>query len=573
MPAKRKTYARRRPAARRTYKRRATGARLSKAAWLYGKMYDRTKRQERLATGLAELSGAALNVPQEAVQESNDAYMARKVTGRGAYAFGRQAQRFLQGRMGTAIRDRAVGMISGQGMYTGQGAYGHGGFGASTAKHILGNGMYTGQGEYSGNNLIDDATSAGAVPSFGSVNDETGAVVITHREYIGDIYANPSTEDFKNTAYPINPGLEQTFPWLSQIAQNFEEYELLQCMFTYRSTMADVSSANGQVGTVIMATNYNPSEGAFRDKSRMMGYAHSSSDKSTSIQIHGVECDPSKNSGSSGKYIRSQELPTGEDIKMYDHGLFQVATANTPTALANLTIAELWVSYTVVLRKPQYFVNQGLGITRSIFTNGPQAPYSMRDVGIMGETSLILKGKQNGLNVLVESLPTAVVGGDPALRLTFPASYSGNLEIRLVMRLQAGDENDDERPAMYMLAGVAPNQLGAGNVYAINDMYLGDGTLGVASSATPGYAITTKADPLRYIAIFHIRVDIASFGIDNSVAIIMADGNIADSTVEETLLGTTLNISEYNQSLGTDNDPRPILVNSSGVVVNYALAA
>jgi hypothetical protein len=47
------------------------------------------------------------------------------------------------------------------------------------------------------------------------------------------VYGNPDLgggviEDFQNQSILLNPGLEASFPWLSQVAQNFEEYEFVQ---------------------------------------------------------------------------------------------------------------------------------------------------------------------------------------------------------------------------------------------------------------------------------------------------------------------------------------------------------
>lgn len=228
-----------------------------------------------------------------------------------------------------------------------------------------GDGMYTGSGAYLANELVDGANSD-MIPSFMSKNDETGELTLSHREYVGEVYANEAGSAFENRSFPLNPGLESTFPWLSQIAQNFEEYDFTQLMFTFRSTVADVSSANGQVGTIIMATQYNPSRQDFRDKAEMIEYSAASSGKTTEAAVHGVECDNSKLSGSHQKYVRSSHLEKGEDIKEYDHGIFQLATANTPAAFQDNSIGELWVSYTVCLRKPKLFSARGNNITRML---------------------------------------------------------------------------------------------------------------------------------------------------------------------------------------------------------------
>lgn len=53
-------------------------------------------------------------------------------------------------------------------------------------------------------------------------NTKKGNFIVRHREFIGDI---PASAVFESTGEFINPGLSTVFPWLSTVAQNFEEWE------------------------------------------------------------------------------------------------------------------------------------------------------------------------------------------------------------------------------------------------------------------------------------------------------------------------------------------------------------
>jgi len=84
-----------------------------------------------------------------------------------------------------------------------------------------------------------------------------GGIIVRHREYVADI---EGTTNFVNREYPLNPGLIKTFPWLSQVADAFEEYRIRGMVFEYKSLYADAtvsSSDTGGLGSVIMCTNYN----------------------------------------------------------------------------------------------------------------------------------------------------------------------------------------------------------------------------------------------------------------------------------------------------------------------------
>lgn len=202
---------------------------------------------------------------------------------------------------------------------------------------------WTGSGAYGSANQLVNASHPSSV--FASAIGETNDVVIHHREYIMDITPNSSGFQTQYTAYQ-NPGLAASFPWLSQIAQYFEEYEFEQLLYTVESMVTE-GNTNAS-GTVIMCTQYNPTNAPFTNKAAMENYEHSQSFKVTEHAVHGVECDPAKRSGNPSEYIRVGPVPSGQDPKTYDLGIFQVATQG---AFPNLNIGELWVTYKVRLSK------------------------------------------------------------------------------------------------------------------------------------------------------------------------------------------------------------------------------
>lgn len=181
--------------------------------------------------------------------------------------------------------------------------------------------------------------------SLSSVGDETNSIVISNAEYLGDII--PSSSQFLSLYnLAINPGLASTFPWLSQLAQFYEEYSFEQLSFTFKSMTNE--GATSASGSVIMATQYNPTNAAFTTKQQMENYDYAHSCKVTQNMAHGVECDPSKTGQNAVEYIRTGTLASNQDIKTYDLGIFQLAVNGT-TASGN--VGELWVNYKVKLSK------------------------------------------------------------------------------------------------------------------------------------------------------------------------------------------------------------------------------
>jgi len=84
-----------------------------------------------------------------------------------------------------------------------------------------------------------------------------------------------------------------------------------------------------------------------------------------------VECKPSETS-TLLKYVRSGAVPTGQDLRLYDQGLFQFISQYNPTQ----DLGELWVTYCVEFYKPVLQLENsviratGAVVERSGVTNG-----------------------------------------------------------------------------------------------------------------------------------------------------------------------------------------------------------
>ena len=460
---------------------------------------------------------------------------------------------------------REAAKTYGRGMYTGEGKYGlrrtigqflkknhvaQRAFDA-TAGRVLGSGMYTGMGEYEGpdaNDLLSTKSTMDVVPLFASETDE--GIIYSKREYVSEIYGPPLVggvpQPFVLQSFAINPGLEQSFPWLSQIAANFDEYELQQLCFTFKSTTTESGNqTNGQVGTVIMATNYNAAAANFSEKFTMMQYASACSGRLTESLQHFVECDPDKLSGSRGEYVRTNPVAQNQDLKTYDHGKFQIAIANCTSNLANQSLGELWVTYTVKLRKPKFFTGKGLAISKDIFVSNT-GEQRTRPFG-----NSLLRGQQNNIGCSLTQ------DGTPSFKITFPASYAGS--VKMMFTAQVSD----------LGSGAASPTTVTGNVTPIADLY---GATGSGSVADGPEAVVTNyqqanAVPaiIAIIFIVHFRIQIATNGIDNTVTFNMPSTNGAwlQSYLEINEINTGFSYASNN--LGPSD--APVLVNDSGVIV------
>jgi len=314
------------------------------------------------------------------------------------------------------------------------------------ASNYIGRGAYRNQTSYR-RNPFEQPTANGLIsggadtmPRMQHINDETGSLMVSHRERLMDVFA-PSDSGFHQDVFTVSPGIEKTFPWLSQIAANYEEYELMQCVFEYDGhSLVGINDTLEVQGSLIMATQMNVKDKPFRDRHEMERFPHASKCAQHGSMVHGVECDPRKIQGDGHRYIRMGGLTKDEDARDFDHAKFTIGQYNTPTELANKEIGQLFVYYTVKLMKPK--ISSGRGDAISTFRAFCENPDAGRAFGKLGNDA----GQTitNGMQIAARnSLPLTPTYGAPAanaqgvmvftpsndLTLTFDPYVSGTFRV------------------------------------------------------------------------------------------------------------------------------------------------
>ena len=175
------------------------------------------------------------------------------------------------------------------------------------------------------------------------------SVVIRHKEYLGEIKG--STTFAVQHVYDINPGISYTFPWLADVAANFQEYRIKGMVFHYVPTSGSaISGTNPAIGSVMIQTSYRATEAQPASKVEMMNEYWATESAPNEAFCHPIECDPKENPFNV-QYVRNGTLPATENQLMYDLGRTFVATSGQP-ATGNV-VGDLWVSYEIELKKPQ----------------------------------------------------------------------------------------------------------------------------------------------------------------------------------------------------------------------------
>lgn len=263
-----------------------------------------------------------------------------QVRGRGDYTVRKDF--FSAPKIGSALgaaSGAAIGNMIAPGIGTSMGSSIGAGLGKAAGQLFK---SITGWGDYNvqQNSLVyPDAF----VPSFGD-----DSIRVKHREYICDISAS---HDFQNLSIPLNPGLDESFPWLTAIARNYEQYRFNGMIFQFVSTSSDAiaDTTNLGLGTVCMATDYNAADADFVNMPQALNSMFANSAKPSQTFMHAIECAP-QDTPNKLYYVRTGAPPTGTDIRLYDLGKFQVSTQGMP-ADADYSAGQLWVTYDVTFCK------------------------------------------------------------------------------------------------------------------------------------------------------------------------------------------------------------------------------
>jgi len=248
-------------------------------------------------------------------------------------------------------------------------------------------------------------SNSGAPPSFGTIKRGSD-IVFSHREFVADVTSSTS---FSSTTYPINPGNPVLFPWMSQVASLYEEYEFLGLIFEFRTTCGTSNTAaTPGMGVVVMATDYDCYDNNYTNKRAMEAAEFSSSGVPYQTFMHPIECDRKRNVLGTlytvpGITKSSQALG---DQRMSVMGNFNIATVGNPSG--GVTIGELWVTYHVRLSRP---ILESATTTASVFSQHAwgQIPNSTGVPAIQG--TLTPLGNPFGLTP-VGAGPTAVMQFD-----------------------------------------------------------------------------------------------------------------------------------------------------------------
>lgn len=184
-----------------------------------------------------------------------------------------------------------------------------------------------------------------------NIQNHKECVILRHREYLGDLKSGPlvgTSTAFDLMSYQINPGNRKLFPFGSNVASNFQEYEFLGMVVQLKSLTSEFATTS-VMGSYFIGTQYNAGTPPPRDKRDLENLEFSTSSKPSQSMMHMIECHRAKNVKTM-LYVASDSAYNNGDPRFFDLGQLFIGSQGLP--VGDVPIAEIWVSYEVKLCKP-----------------------------------------------------------------------------------------------------------------------------------------------------------------------------------------------------------------------------
>jgi hypothetical protein len=218
-------------------------------------------------------------------------------------------------------------------------------------------------------------------------------IIVRHKEFVCEV---KSSQDFTiQRTLEINPGLENTFPWLSRVAGVYQTYRITGMVYHYIPTSGSaVSSTNNALGSVMLQTSYRATSAPPGSKTELLNEYWACESVPSETFCHPIECAPSENPFQV-QYIRRGEVPDGDNRMLYDLGKTFVATSGMQQS--GVVLGDLWVTYEVELTKPVVSdnVNDRLDFGGYINTNASTADYFGNGTITLGEHAIRIEGSRD----------------------------------------------------------------------------------------------------------------------------------------------------------------------------------
>lgn len=186
---------------------------------------------------------------------------------------------------------------------------------------------------------------AGAgIPGMHTAADGTNR--LSFKEYLGTVNM---TSALNVNTYPIDISSPLTFPWISRIAANYSQWQMMGCMFVIKSLSSDTAIAPTQgMGSISASVRYDVESQPPVSTSEVLNSLFSTSGKPSDNQVVPIECSRKQTFLPILKVTPAGLTPL--DPQMYSMGFLDIVTEGAANDYPEA--AQVWVVYDFELLKP-----------------------------------------------------------------------------------------------------------------------------------------------------------------------------------------------------------------------------
>jgi len=281
-----------------------------------------------------------------------------KRAAQGAANYARNSLMSKKGEANVLAVGKAIGQAIGSKIGAGQAGGEIGQMLAGKARTLLGQKLQRilGRGDYTiaGDTTAVNSLIRGKASAYNSFGGDHAEMSVEYREYIGDLVTGTVTNDGSlssnsnlfTTYYNVNPGDPAAFPWLSNIAANYEEYCIEGLIFEYVSTTSPYNS-NSAMGEVIVTSQDNVSGPVFTTRQELFNTEMCTTARLDRNIMYGIEC---KEKPYKWYFVNTNSATT--DTNLQNFVRVYLASCVSATFPSNSVLGEIWVTYRIRFRGP-----------------------------------------------------------------------------------------------------------------------------------------------------------------------------------------------------------------------------
>jgi hypothetical protein len=216
--------------------------------------------------------------------------------------------------------------------------------------------------------VTQPATRSKVTRTQPAIINNNGRVIISHREYFGDLVPSASSNFAFANSYLLDPAENYTFPWLSTIAINYEKFKIRKLEFEY---IPEVSTATN--GSVLLAFDRNSTRPVPTSKQQMLEISDCMRGPAWNTAKMSVKCDNTEYwinpFASFPQGVASNPVVT--DLHTQSAGVFMTATSSVTATITG----ELWISYVIELIAPSQLLPPPIVERIGITSSGATTPF------------------------------------------------------------------------------------------------------------------------------------------------------------------------------------------------------